>query len=285
MRETLELLRRLSDADRDVPARVADAIPAIARAAEAIAARLEAGGRWFYVGAGTSGRLGALDAAEIPPTFGTEPSLVVALIAGGREALLAAAEGAEDDETAGGRDLAAAGMTDRDVVVGIAASGATSYVRGAIRHARKAGALTVSVVCRPATPLLSEAEIPILGDVGPEVLRESSRLKGGTAQKLALNMLSTAVMARRGLVFHDEMVAMKPTNEKLRRRAIRIVGDLTGKEKGTAEELLRKSNWNLPTALVAARWDLDCERARLFLSKKKGNVAIAMTSPPGEDEA
>ncbi|MFI5181554.1 MAG: N-acetylmuramic acid 6-phosphate etherase [Thermoanaerobaculia bacterium] len=280
MTGTLALLTRLSEADRDVPERVAAAIPAIARAADEIAARLETGGRWFYVGAGTSGRLGALDAAEIPPTFGTDPSLVVALLAGGPRAMLESAEGAEDDEAAGARDLDAVGMTGRDVVVGIAASGATPYVRGAIAHARKSGALTAAVVCRPAAPLLSEAEIPILVDVGDEVLKESSRIRAGTAQKLVLNMLSTAVMAARGLVYQDEMVAMKPTNEKLRRRAIRIVSKLAGETEENAEGFLRRCRWQLPTALVSAKWGLSAEAAADHLSKKKGNVALALSSPP-----
>jgi N-acetylmuramic acid 6-phosphate etherase len=280
MSETLALLGRLSDADRDVPARVASALPDVARAADAIAARLDKGGRWFYVGAGTSGRLGALDAAEIPPTFGTDPSLVVALMAGGRRALFESVEGAEDDAAAGGRDLDEAGMNARDAVVGIAASGATPYVRGAVRHARQEGALTVAVVCLPAAPLLSEAEIPILVDVGPEVLKESSRLRAGTAQKLVLNMLSTAVMAKRGLVYRDEMVAMKPTNEKLRRRAVRIVSELAEISEENAEGILRRGNWHLPTALIAAKWGLDCETARLLLSKRINNVALALSSPP-----
>jgi N-acetylmuramic acid 6-phosphate etherase len=280
MSATLELLRRLSNADLDVPARVAGAIPAIGRAADAIAARLEAGGRWFYVGAGTSGRLGALDAAEIPPTFGTDPSLVVALIAGGPRALLEAVEGAEDDEAAGARDLAAAGMTGLDAVVGIAASGATPWVRGALRFAREQGALTVAVVCRPGSPLLSEAELPVLVDVGAEVLRESSRMRAGTAQKLVLNMLSTAVMAKKGLVYRDEMVAMRPTNQKLRQRAVRIVSELAETKEENAEDLLRTCDWDLPTALVAAKWGLDREAARVFLSKQKNNVALALSSPP-----
>ncbi len=283
MSETRALLARLSDADRDVPARVAAAIPAIAIAADAIAARLDAGGRWFYVGAGTSGRLGALDAAEIPPTFGTDPSLVVALMAGGRNAFFEAVEGAEDDAGAGARDLDAAGMTARDAVVGIAASGATPYVRGAIRHARETGALTAALVCLPATPLLSDAEFPILVDVGPEVLKESSRLRAGTAQKLVLGMLSTAVMAKRGLVWRDEMVAMRPTNEKLRRRAVRIVAELTGTTEEAAGGFLRRCNWHLPTALVSARWGLSAEAAADFLLRRKGNVALALTSPPDRD--
>lgn len=280
MSETRALLERLSEADRDVPARVAAAIPAIARVADEIAARLEAGGRWFYIGAGTSGRLGALDAAEIPPTFGTDPSLVVALLAGGPRAMLESVEGAEDDEAAGARDLVAAGLTARDAVVGISASGATPYVRSAIARAREKGALTAAVVCRPGTPLLSDAEIPILVDVGPEVLKESSRLRAGTAQKLVLNMLSTAVMAARGLVYRDEMVAMKPENEKLRKRAIRIVSRLGGKTEENAEDLLRKCKWQLPTALVSARWGLSAETAADYLSKKKNNVALALSSPP-----
>jgi N-acetylmuramic acid 6-phosphate etherase len=280
MSETLALLARLSDADRDVPARVAAALSDIARAADVIAARLEAGGRWFYVGAGTSGRLGALDAAEISPTFGTDPSLVVALMAGGRRAFFEAVEGAEDDAGAGARDLDAAGMTARDAVVGITASGATPYVRGAIRHAREKGALTAAVVCRPATPLLSEAEYPILVDVGEEVLKESSRMRAGTAQKLVLNMLSTAVMARRGLVYRDEMVAMKPTNEKLRKRAVRIISELAETSEESAEGFLRKSNWKLPVALISAKWKLSAEAAADYLSKKKSNVALALSSPP-----
>lgn len=280
MTETLALLRRLSEADRDVPERVALAIPSIARAADAVAARLEAGGRWLCTGAGTSGRLAALDAAEIPPTFGTDPSLVVALMAGGPRAFLQAIEGAEDDAGAGAHDLDAAGMSPRDAVVGVSASGATPYVRGAVRHARMVGALTVAVVCRPGAPLLSEAELPILVDVGPEVLRESSRMRAGTAQKLVLNMLSTAVMAKRGLVYRDEMVAMKPSSEKLRRRAIRIVSELAETSEENAEVFLRNSNWELPPALISAKWGVDRAAAVLHLSKKKFNVALALSSPP-----
>jgi N-acetylmuramic acid 6-phosphate etherase len=278
--DTSPLLARLHEADLTVPAAVGKALPAIGKAADAIAERLEAGGRWFYTGAGTSGRMGALDAAELPPTFGTDPSLVVALLAGGPRAMLGAVEGAEDDEAAGARDLEMAGMTFRDAVVGIAASGSTPYVIGAIQFARKAGALTVAVVCRPKTELLGLAEIPILLDTGPEVLSGSTRLKAGSAQKMALNMLSTAVMAKRGLVFEGEMVAMKPTNEKLKQRAINIVVNLTGMSEETARDLLRKGNWHLPTALIAAKWGLASEQAAEFLSQKKNNVAAALSQPP-----
>ena len=280
MSDSLELVTRLHEADRAVQGALTAALPAIARAADAIASRLDAGGRWFYTGAGTSGRLGALDAAELPPTFGTDPSLVVALVAGGRAAMFEAVEGAEDDAVAGARDLGAAGLTGKDAVVGIAASGATPYVVGALQEAKRAGAFTVAVVCRQNGPLERLADIGILLDTGKEVLAESSRLKAGTAQKIALNMLSTAVMAKRGLVYQGEMVAMQPTNEKLRRRAVRIVAEIANIEAEAAENFLRKGNWHLPSALIAAKWKLDAPAAALHLSKKKDNVAAALTSPP-----
>jgi N-acetylmuramic acid 6-phosphate etherase len=283
--DTAALLARMHEADRAVHAAVGAALPALARAADAIAARLDAGGRWFYAGAGTSGRLGVMDAAELPSTFGTDPALVVALLAGGPAAMFEAVEGAEDDAEAGGRDLLAAGLTANDAVVGIAASGATPYVRGALREARARGALTVSVVCRPGAPILSEADIGILLDTGPEVLAESSRLKAGTAQKIALNMLSTAVMTRRGLVYEGEMVAMRPTNEKLRKRAIRIVAKLAGTSEESAEDFLRRVDWHLPSALIAAKWKLDASAAALHLSKKKSSVAAALSSPPERGES
>jgi N-acetylmuramic acid 6-phosphate etherase len=281
MSATLDLLARLHEADRTIERALSAALPAIARAADAIASRLESGGRWFYTGSGTSGRLGALDAAEIPPTFGTEPSLVVALLAGGRDAMFEAKEGAEDDAGAGARDLVAAGFDRKDVVVGLSASGTTPYVMGALEEAKRAGALTVAVVCRHAL-LEKLADIGIVLDTGEEVLAESSRLKAGTAQKIALSMLSTAVMAKRGLVYRDEMVAMKPTNEKLRKRAVRIVAELAGVGAERAEDLLRRSNWHLPTALISAKWKLDASAAADYLSKKKHNVAAALTEPPEE---
>ena len=285
MSATLDLLTRLHAADRAVFEALEAALPSIERTADAIAERLEAGGRWFYTGAGTSGRLGALDAAELPSTFGTEPSLVVALVAGGRAAMFQPVEGAEDDASAGARDLAAAGVTRKDVVVGISASGSTPYVAGALTEAKEAGALTVAVVCRKTAPLEKLADIVILLDTGAEVLAESSRLKAGTAQKMALNMLSTAVMAKRGFVYRDEMVAMKPTNEKLRKRAVRIVAELAGVRAEAAETFLRKGNWHLPTALISAKWKLDATGAALHLSKQNSNVAAALTEPPERSRA
>jgi N-acetylmuramic acid 6-phosphate etherase len=283
MSDSLALVTRLHEADRAVQDALTTALPAIARAADAIAGRLATGGRWFYAGAGTSGRLGALDAAELPPTFGTDPSLVVALLAGGRASMFEAVEGAEDDAGAGARDLVASGFTGKDVVVGIAASGATPYVVGALEHAKRAGALTVAVVCRPNGPLESLADIGILLDTGKEVLDGSSRLKAGTAQKIALNMLSTAVMARCGLVYQDEMVAMQPTNEKLKKRAVRIVAELAKIEAGAAEDFLKRCHWRLPTALVSAKWKLSPEAAADYLSKKNSNVAAALSQPPEND--
>ena len=217
-----------------------------------------------------------LEEAVLPPLV----ALVVALVAGGRAAMFEAVEGAEDDASAGARDLAAAGVTRKDVVVGIAASGSTPYVAGALEEAKEAGALTVAVVCRPGAALAKRADILILLETGTEVLAESSRLKAGTAQKMALNMLSTAVMAKRGLIYQDEMVAMKPANEKLRRRAVRIVSELATQTPEKAEDFLRKSNWNLPLALISAKWGLSAEAAADHLSKRNSNVAAALSQLP-----
>ena len=280
MSETGDLIRRIHEADRTAVDAVGAALPDLERAAETIAGRLAMGGRWFNVGAGTSGRLGVLDAAELPPTFGIDPRLVVGLLAGGREAMFRAIEGAEDDAGAGARDLSDAGMTGRDAVVGIAASGRTPFTVGALRHARKEGALTVAVVCTPTTPLLDLADVPILLDTGPEVLWGSTRMKAGTAQKLALNILSTAVMARHGLVIDGEMVAMRPTNLKLRARAIRIVERLLEVPPERAEMLLSTSAWHLPSALVSGKWGISPDEAIVHLGLFAGSVARALAEKP-----
>ncbi|MBL8115190.1 MAG: N-acetylmuramic acid 6-phosphate etherase [Acidobacteria bacterium] len=276
------LLTRLHEADAAVHGSITPALPAIARAAEALAARLSAGGRVLYVGAGTSGRLAALDAAELPPTFGTDPSRVKALMAGGPKALLVAVEGAEDDEAAAAADLSSEALSPGDAVVGIAASGRTPYVLAAVREARRLGAFTVGLATTPETPLLAETDIGILADVGPEVLTGSTRLKAGTATKMILNLLSTAVMDELGLLVEVpgenrwEMAAMRPTNAKLRLRAARIVKELVAVPGPRAGELLESAGWELPVALAMGRFDESAEAARARLARAHGNVREAI---------
>ncbi|HKC24354.1 MAG TPA: N-acetylmuramic acid 6-phosphate etherase [Thermoanaerobaculia bacterium] len=276
MSDTLAFLERLHAKESEAVARVGEALEAVARASDALAARLEAGGRWLYAGAGTSGRLAALDAAELPPTFGTDPHLVVALLAGGPDAMRRAVEGAEDDEAAAARDLAAEGLSAKDAVVAVSASGATPYALGALRAARAKGALTVAVSCTKGAPLLALAEHPILVEAGPEVVAGSTRLSAGTVQKVVLNMLSTSVMRTRGLVVAGEMAALRPTNAKLRARAIRIVSELASLPPARAEELLHESGWSVPVALVSGTLGLPPERARERLEEARGNVARAL---------
>lgn len=276
MSDALDWCRKLHDGDRDAVERAGAAMPAVARACDAIAARLAGGGRWFYVGAGTSGRLCALDAAELPPTFGVDPALVTAIVAGGPEAVGRAREGAEDDEAAAARELDAAGLSAKDVVFGVAASGATPFVLSALRHARARGALAVALVCAPRSPAESLADLAIVVDVGAEALAGSTRLKAATAQKCVLSTCSTAVMALRGLVYRGEMVAMRPTNAKLRRRAARIVRDLTGRDEDAARALLEESGWELPVALLRGRFGESAEKARERLARYGGSVARAM---------
>lgn len=281
MTGTLDYLATIHEADLEAVRAVGRVLPDVAHAVEAIAERLDAGGKWINVGAGTSGRLGILDASELPPTFGVAPRLVTGLIAGGSEALASAVEGAEDDEAQGAEDVKLEGVTARDVVLGIAASGATPYVAGALRWGKGIGALVVALVCTPHSPLASIADLAIVVETGPEVLRGSSRMKAGTAQKLVLNMLSTAVMARRGLVYRGEMIAMRPTNVKLKRRAIDIVGRVLALPPEPAERLLDKAGWELPVALVAGKWGLSVEKATEWLAARGGNVARALDEEPG----
>jgi len=279
--DTESYLEAIHEADLEAVRAVGRALPEITNAVDAIAARLDAGGRWINVGAGTSGRLGVLDASELPPTFGVAPRLVTGLIAGGDEALVNAVEGAEDDEAQGAEDVKLAGVTSRDVVLGIAASGATPYVAGALRWGKGIGALTVALVCAPHSRLASIADLALVVETGPEVLRGSTRMKAGTAQKLVLNMLSTAVFARRGLVYRGEMVAMRPTNVKLKRRAIDIVGRVLALPPEPAERLLDGAGWELPVALVSGRWGLTVEKAAEWIAAKGGNVARALDEEPG----
>jgi len=246
----LEQARVMNEEDRRVPEAVAKVLPHVAEAAARIGDALRRGGRLVYVGAGTSGRLAVLDAAECPPTFGTPPDLVQAVIAGGPGALLQAVEGAEDDEAAGAREMEARHVGQADVVVGVAASGETPFVLGAVRRARARGALTIAVACSPASSLEAACEIAITPLTGPEVIAGSTRLKAGTAQKLVLNMLSTLAMVRLGKVYGNLMVDMQATNEKLRRRAVRIVAAAAHAGEPAAAGALERAGWRVPVAIV-----------------------------------
>ena len=247
---TTEILELMNDEDATVPAAVRRVIPEIAHAVDTIVASLANGGRLRYVGAGTSGRLGVLDASEAPPTFGVAPELVRGLIAGGDDALRTAVEGAEDDAGAGARD-AREWIRSGDVAVGISASGRARYVIAALVMAREIGARTVALTCDGTSPLASGADISIAIDVGPEVLAGSSRLKAGTATKLVLNMLSTAAMIRSGRTKGDLMIDLRATNAKLRERAVRMVRDETGADEDAARRELEANAWSVRRAIDA----------------------------------
>ncbi len=275
-KSALEILRLMNREDARVASAVRGALPQIARGVNAIVRAFRKGGRLFYVGAGTSGRLAVLDAAECPPTFGTRPALVKAVIAGGKRAVLHAVEGAEDSAAHGARDLAKAGMRGGDVVAGIAASGTTPYVLGALRLARKRGAVSIGVTCNRRSPLARNAEIAIVTETGPEVLAGSTRLKAGTAQKMVLNMLSTASMVRLGRVYENQMVYVMATNEKLRERGARILTETAGVSASTAKHALRQTGHNLPLALLILKTGSSAKEARKLLRESGGNVRTAL---------
>jgi N-acetylmuramic acid 6-phosphate etherase len=273
---SLELVRLMNAEDAKVPPAVAAEAEHIARAIEVIAERLRRGGRLVYAGAGTSGRLGVLDAAECPPTFRTPPGLVVGLIAGGPAALTTAVEGAEDHPEFAERDLQAINLSGQDVLVGIATSGRTPYVVGALRHARAVGAPAIGLACVPDSELRPHADLMITPLVGPEVLTGSTRLKAGTATKLVLNMLSTGTMVRLGKTHGNLMVDLRATNTKLRARANRIVRHFTGLSREAADELLAACGWEVKTALVAQQAQLDPVTARRRLEAVGGQVRLAV---------
>jgi N-acetylmuramic acid 6-phosphate etherase len=263
---TIDMLRLINAEDAGVAQAVAAVLPQIADAIDQMTQRMRAGGRLIYVGAGTSGRLGALDAAECPPTYSTPPGLVVALLAGGTRALTESIEGAEDDSQTGAQDIADMQVTELDSIVGIAASGTTPYVLGALRAARDVGALTISLACNHPSPIAEVAQIAIAPLVGPEVITGSTRMKAGTAQKLVLNMLSTGVMVRLGKTYGNLMVDMQSKNIKLKRRALRIVCEATGLESGVAAALLETCNGDVKVAIVAALTGLEPDAARRRLA-------------------
>lgn len=271
-------MRALNGEDTSVAPAVRKVLPQIARAVDAIAKSLQHGGTLFYVGAGTSGRLAVLDAAECPPTFGTPPRMVRAVIAGGERALRHAVEGAEDSAANGARDLRRAGLSRGDVVVGVAASGTTAYVLGALAFAKRRGAMTVGVTSNPRSPLALAAQISIAPDTGPEAIAGSTRLKAGTAQKMVLNMLSTAAMVRIGRVYENWMVHVALTNQKLRRRGARILEEAAGVSPSVAEHALRQAGHNLPAALVMLKTGASLRDSRRCLAATGGNVRQAIAA-------
>jgi len=277
-KSTLEILRVLNAEDARVAAAVRRELPKIARAVNAIIESFRSGGRLFYVGAGTSGRLAVLDAAECPPTFGTSPKLVQAILAGGSRAIQGAVEGAEDSAKNGARDLRNAGVKGGDVVVGLAASGTTPYVIGAMRFAKKRGAITVGVTSNRFSPLAHVANIAVAPDTGPEAISGSTRLKAGTAQKMVLNLLSTASMVRLGRVYENWMVYVALTNQKLRQRGARILQEASGATVSAAKQTLRQSQHNLPVALVMLKTGINVRDARQCLQQSGGNLRQALES-------
>jgi len=277
---SLEIAQAMNAEDAKVAGAVEKALPQVGQAIDRIAARMRRGGRMIYVGAGTSGRLGALDAAECPPTFNVSPDMIVSCIAGGTFAWTEAVEDAEDRADLGASDMVALGLGPQDAVVGIAASGQTPYVLGAMSRAQACGALTIGVACNANTPLERLSEIAITPIVGPEVVTGSTRLKAGTAQKMVLNMLSTGVMILLGKTYGNLMVDVRATNTKLQRRAVDIVSSATGLDDNAAERLLAESQGEIKTAIVAHLASISLDEARRRLRASQGIVRAALDTPP-----
>lgn len=273
---TEQMLAVINSEDAKIAASVHAAIPEICRAVDAIAGRLREGGRLFYIGAGTSGRLGVLDASECRPTFNIPQDMVQGIMAGGESALVRATEASEDDDAAGARDLRERGFRTLDSVVGIAASGRTPYVLGAVDWARGEGAFTAGVSCSPDSELSRRAEVGIELLVGPEVLTGSTRMKAGTATKLVLNMISTGVMIRLGYVYGNLMVNVQPTNDKLRDRAHRIISEAAGVDMARAAQLLDDSGRNVRIAILMAKRGLNRDEATALLDRNGGRLAEAL---------
>jgi N-acetylmuramic acid 6-phosphate etherase len=271
-----EILRLMNEEDTLVASAVGLVLPEILSAVEGIVGRLREGGRLFYIGTGTSGRLGVLDAAECPPTFGVSPEVVQAVIAGGYEACHRAVEASEDDAKAGMDDLKARNFSKGDALVGIAASGSTPYTIGAVEYARELGAFTAAITCAPRSPITNVAEVSIVPVVGPEVIAGSTRLKAGTAQKMVLNMLSTATMVKLGYVTGNRMTNMLPRNAKLRARSIRILSAETGTDEEASRAALESAGGDLRTALVMNKTGRSREEAEAALASAAGVVEQAV---------
>ena len=272
----LEIVQLMNEEDKQVPLAIEKCLPQIAQAVECIVAAFQQGGRLVYIGAGTSGRLGVLDASECPPTFGVSPEMVKGIIAGGERALRHPIEGAEDSKTHAVVDLQTIQFSSKDVLVGIAASGRTPYVIGALEYAKSLGSVTVSIASNPNSAMANIVDIAIDTVVGPEVLTGSSRLKSGTAQKLVLNMLTTASMILMGKCYQNLMVDVQASNEKLKARAIRIVMQATDCDKALAEETLKQADQNAKLAIMMILSGLDRAQAEALLEKHQGKLQFAL---------
>ncbi len=281
---TEEILRLINAEDAAVPGAVARELPHLAQAVDLAYAALRAGGHMFYVGCGTSGRLGVLDASECPPTYGVDPSLVQGYIAGGDAALRTAIEGSEDNAQAGAQLIAELGLTEKDVLVGITASGSAPFVLGAVEEARRRGAVCIALVCNPASRLAALCQVAVAPVVGPEVIMGSTRMKAGTAQKLVLNMLSTAVMIKLGKVYHNLMVDLRATNRKLRDRSVRIICAATDVSPEQAAEYLEQAGGQVKTAILMICTGLDRAAAEACLRGSEGRLAQAMEQRQKETE-
>lgn len=273
---TEQMLRLLNEEDAKVPAAVSEVIPEIAQAVDICYRKLKAGGRMFYIGAGTSGRLGVLDASECPPTFGVDPELVQGHIAGGDVALRVAVEGFEDKEEEGIALIERCGVTDKDAVIGISASGSAAFVIAGLRQASKLGAATIGVTNNKRSKLEAVCDVCIAPVVGPEVIMGSTRLKAGTAQKLVLNMLSTSTMVKLGKTYNNLMVDLKASNLKLYDRSIRIIQEATGVEQGIAKAYLERASMNCKLAILMIRTGMNAENAALALTRTEGSLKAAI---------
>lgn len=284
---TIQVLRILNREDASVPRAVARELPAIARAVDKIVLAFRKGGRLIYAGAGSSGRMGALDAAECPPTFGVPPTQVQAILAGGLRAMTHAIEGAEDSPRDGARQIAARRVGPNDVVVGIAATGTTPFVLGALRESRRRGATTVALTANRRAPIARLAQIVIAPATGAEAITGSTRMKAGTAQKLVLNMLSTVAMVRAGHVYDNLMINVSMTNVKLKQRAVRILVEASGRRASSVEHALRQAGHDLWAALVILRAGVDAQQAKWLLAASKGDlrkaIAAGLRLPRGKD--
>ncbi|WP_051503795.1 N-acetylmuramic acid 6-phosphate etherase [Alkalibacterium sp. AK22] len=280
----LEALKIMNEEDQKVPLIVKEVIPDIEKAVKLVVEAFNNDGRLIYAGAGTSGRLGVLDAAECPPTFGTSKHMVRGVIAGGKEAVTNAIEGAEDSELMGIKDLKDISLKSKDIVIGLAASGRTPYVKGCLKYANEIGAATVAISCNKNSEIGLLSDVPIEVSLGPEILTGSTRLKAGTAQKLILNMISTVSMIGIGKVYGNLMVDVQPTNEKLRERAIQIVQSSTGITRSMAQSILQSSNYDVKIAIICILLDIDQSTAINELNASKNHVRKAIENYKNKEE-